>query len=733
MNNRTLFKKTSNFRIKSFLSIGIAVFIFSTIFGYLAPIQILELKTRDMLFDIRGEKSVEHSDIIIVEISQTADEEIPYQYPWPRYIYANLIENLNRAGVKAIGIDVIFDQPDRVNVQNDSLFAKAMAKYENVVLSGHINRQTRIGSGVSSESTSLVMPNPLLRNANPNPTGLVAMINDPDDFIRHYLIKDHAMGDEYYSLAFELVRLLPGNADILEQGQNLELGEYEPPIFKSNSMLLNYYGGERTFNYISLEEVIDDKDFETVTEMEAFEMNLFDDPEYGILQQEILKDKIVLVGATMPELHDIHSVPVRGNNGRMAMAGVEIHANALQAILDGNYLYHVSNFTHISLLLLFSLLIVGLTGILSFWLAISSILFILAGWIGASIYLFLSHKLILFYVSPAIAIVTAYGSMTAYQYFREEKEKKRIKGMFSSYVSPKLVEQMVSSEGTVGLGGEEKEITALFSDIANFSTLSEKLEPARLIELMNDYLEEMTRIIMEESGTLDKYIGDAVMAFYGAPVTLKDNAYRACITAIKMQKALDGIRNSWKELDENLPAEIVDLQIRIGVNTGKMVVGNMGSRQRFNYTILGDQVNIAARCESACKKYGVQTIITKATLDEADPERKKFLTRFLDNIRVKGRKEPVEIYELMGLLGEASPKGIRAVEQFHDATNLFYEQEWELAKEKFQKLVYDEQFISVTKSDSINPCRLYIQRCDELKDDSPGKDWDGVFDQASKI
>lgn len=708
------------------------VFLFSVVIGYMGPVQMMELKVRDWMFELRGERELDHSDIVIVEMSQSADEEIPYKYPWPTYVYAKLIENLNRAGVKAIGIDVIFDQNDIYDLRNDSLFAETLERYGNVILAGTIAREVRTTNvGVGLEQTRMVLPNQILRERNPNPVGLVNTVSDRDEFIRNYLLYLSGMDETHYSLSLEILRYLDPDADdnIYREENHLIFGSYQIPTFQANTMLINYYGGARSFNYLSFEEIIDDQDFETVTEREAFEMNLFDDPEYGILHRNILENKIVLVGATMPELQDLHPVPVRNRFGGSNMPGVEIHAHAMQNIMDNDHIYLISDAGQMLILLLVSIFVVLIARSVGVWSGIFLTIGGLALWLGFSIYLFIGNGIFMYYMSPSLAILTGFSGVSALNYFYEEREKRRITGMFSSYVSPKLVNRMIESDDAFQLGGEEVEITALFSDIVNFSTFAEKMSPSLLIELVNEYLEEMTEIVLEEDGTLDKYIGDAVMAFYGAPAEVQDHAYRACTTAVRMHQTLKILRSRWEKRDANLPEDLLNLKVRIGINTGKMVVGNIGSQKRFSYTILGDQVNVAARCESACKNYGVGIIVTESTVNRMKQEitDNKLLFRPLDNIRVKGRDEPVLIYECVGFREEVDEKTKKCIENFEVGLHHFQNQEWDDALKSFTLAAGFERQLNGNANSKINPSTLYIQRCKELKVQPPGRNWDGVY------
>ncbi len=711
------------------------VFLFSVIIGYMGPVQMMELKVRDWMFELRGERNLDHSDIVIVEMSQTADEEIPYKYPWPTYVYAKLVENLNKAGVKAIGIDVIFDQYDIYDLKNDSLFAETLNRYGNVILAGSMAREVRTtDTGVGLQQTRMVMPNPILREANPNSVGLVNTVSDRDEFIRSYLLYMEGIEDTHYSLGLQMLRFFDQDNTVEKRDTYLKFGSYDIPVFRANTMLINYFGGARSFKYVGFEEVIDDHEFDTVTEMEAFEMNLFDDPEYGILHQGILEDKIVLVGATMPELQDLHPVPVRNEFGSSNMPGVEIHAHAIQNIIDGDHLTLLSDGMQWMMLFFISLLIVLVAKSVGMWAGMTMIVGFLFAWIAFSIIIFIESGILMLYLSPSIAILSGFGGVSALNYFHEEREKRRITGMFSSYVSPKLVNRMIESDEAFRLGGEELNLTALFSDIANFSTLAEKIPPELLIELINEYLEEMTDIVLEEDGTLDKYIGDAVMAFYGAPAEVPDHGSRACTTAVKMQKKLEKLRIRWRNRNDELPGELLEMKIRIGINTGRMVVGNIGSEKRFSYTILGDQVNIAARCESACKKYGVGIIVTESTvrqINESTPE-SSLIFRPLDNIRVKGRFKPILIFECIGFKEELSDESKQCLQHFEEGLKFFRNKDWEEALASFRLSEKYELSSKEPVTDPVNPSQIYIQRCEQLIQQPPGENWDGVFEQTAE-
>lgn len=278
-------------KVSSLLTLVLAALIMVLAF-FLPPVQIADLNSRDLLFQIRGELDVSESDIVIVEISSSADDEIPFKYPWPTSIYAKLVENLNRAGAKAIAFDVLFDQPDLYDLRNDTLFAEAVSEAGNVIFSGRVRQepQRRFLGGVVADQRTPSFPRQILQQATPWEIGFVDMKTDLDGFIRSYPFQFNYLNDIYYSFALQTLPLIYGGDTVME---NREHDYYAAghliPKTEFNRMLINFYGGYRSFNYVSLESVIDDADFETTTEMEAFEINEFDDPDYGILHQDILR------------------------------------------------------------------------------------------------------------------------------------------------------------------------------------------------------------------------------------------------------------------------------------------------------------------------------------------------------------------------------------------------------------------------------------------------------------
>lgn len=701
------------------------------IISYSSPVRQLKLNVKDKLFELRGPIPVEDTAIVIVEISQQADQEIPYKYPWPTNLHAKLIENLDKAGAKAIGFDVIYDKRDNYNLSNDTLFADAIRKHGNVILAGNIQvvRQNR-GSGSQSVSTTLVRPNNVLSAANKNPLGLVRVFKDEDSAVRRYILSVENNDEEYLSLGLELLKLYAGVENIRDEESVFRMGSYEIPKYGRNTMAINYFGKPRTFPFYSYETVIDDSTIILESEDEDFQINSFSDPDFGLINSDVFRDKIVLIGATMPELQDFHSTPFAGNE---SMPGVEMHANALQTILSGKYIYHASPKINLFLLILAVVIIVLLTRFISgYWgLILYLALCILAG--GLAIFEFLHFSYIIDIISILTALTVGFITTQSYEYVVEQREKRRIRELFSSYVSPAVVEEMVESGKDPELGGDEVYITAFFSDIQSFSSFSEQLPAKKLVKLINEYLSAMTDILTEQGGTLDKYIGDAIVGIFGAPVEIEDHAYRACLVSQLMQQKLAELREKWRNENEQWPEIVCHMQNRIGINTGHMVTGNMGSKRRFNYTMMGDNVNLAARCESGAKKFGVYTMVTGETKQEAEKLGDRCVFRYLDRIVVKGRKQPVDVYEIMGLKDQLEITVFECKEIFEAGVAAYHNQKWDRALEYFEESETLETYHPGDSSMiSTNPSLVYQERCKRMKDKPPPTDWNGVYVMKSK-
>lgn len=442
-------------------------------------------------------------------------------------------------------------------------------------------------------------------------------------------------------------------------------------------------------------------------------------------------DAIVLVGPVDPTLQDLAPTPFESN----PVPKVGVHGNALKMFFSGLYIKRLDFAWHVVITLALTLLVTALALYNGRGSAVAKALSVLTllGYTGFVFWVFARYHLVVPLVSPVGAAFTTAFIGTVIRLLGEERQRSRIKGMFGTYVSPDLVDRMVESGQEPQLGGVDSEITCFFSDVQSFSMFSEKLPPARLVDLMNEYLSAMTEIIQEENGTLDKYIGDAIVAMFGAPVALPDHAYRACVAACRMQEHQAVLREKWKAEGDAWPAIVSAMRTRIGLNSGFATVGNMGSNTRFNYTMMGDAVNLAARCESGAKSLGVYTMVTDDTRRAAEVSGQSCFFRELDMIVVKGRQQPVKIHELMGFR-EKLPESMLACADYYDRALAAYRaRDWANAIELFQKAVALEPFqAGRDEGVSTNPSSIMLARALALRENPPGEDWDGVFIMTSK-
>jgi adenylate cyclase len=695
------------------------------------PFRTLELKWIDLMFELRGPLDVGESKIVLVAISEQANFELPVKYPYPTEYYARIVTNLNRAGAAVIGIDIVFDKQDIYNLRNDTLFAETLARYGNVVLAGDVRREVQRAVGVHlmslAEGQQLVQPIEILRQSNPNNWGFVAVDRDIDGFLRRYPLKTDHFESSFYSLGIQILKTYFGLGadDVGFTPQGFRLGERYLPRWDDRNIYINYVGQPGSFPEFNFSDIIDTEDFFTLNEDEDFEVNAFDDPDFGLLHQDVFRDKIVLVGSTLPELHDFYPTPFAtfGN-----MPGFESHANAIHTILSENFITKLPLGWTIILIFSCSLVAALLSMYAGVRMGVVVWALLLTGYIYTVYLLFSDNRIIIEMIGPSSALVLGYIGTVVYNYLGEQREKKRIRDMFGSYVAPEVVKNIIESGEEPRLGGQLTEITAFFSDIQSFSAFSEKLSPEELVELMNEYLTAMTDILIEERGTLDKYIGDAIVAIFGAPVNLPDHAFRACVTARRMIVRQAELREKWKSEGERWPEIVHHMQTRIGLNSGEVITGNMGSLKRFNYTMMGDNVNLAARCESGSKSYGVYVMVTDATRVMAEAASNALVFRELDRIIVKGRSIPVKMHEIVGFRNELDSSDFECLEHYRQGLEAYLKQQWDSAEKSFRAASVLERYRPDPQRGILtNPSLVMLDRIDSMRHFPPGNDWDGVY------
>ena len=599
-------------------------------------------------------------DIVIVAIDDQSLQELG-RWPWPRDRFARVLENLNQSSV--IGIDISFFEP----AEGDTEFATSLKK-SNVVLAMEYTSFSYQNGELYAES--LIKPTTTLGFSGEDfEIGFVNLYTDSDGVTRSFSpylsgIEDH----DHFSVV--IVRQFLG---------------INPPL-DSSRMLINFFAAPGGYTYISFSDVYHNKT----------------DPSY-------FEDKIVLIGATASDLHDDVIVPI----SNQVMPGVEVNANLVQSILTRDFLHYQDDISAIIVIFLFALL----TGIFLYRFRISLATAFIA--VLAIVYILFSISAfdsgtIMNVLYPMFSIAMVYIALVVTYYLTEERSRKWITSVFSKYVSPVVIDNLIKNPDRIKLGGEKRNITVFFSDIRGFTSISERLDPEDLVHLLNEYLTEMTSIIMKDQGLVDKYMGDAIMAFWGAPLDQADHALMACQSSLEMMKRLRELQDKWKAKD------IPSFDIGIGLNSGDAIVGNMGSFKRFDYTAMGDNVNLASRLEGLNKLYGTNIIISQKTHKIV---KDKFETRRLDAVRVKGKKKSILIYELLTQKDDLDEKQRAFVKHYETGLELYFKKEWKPAIKSFQaglKLMNDKA------------SQMFIARCQEFLKNPPPSQWDGIWEMKTK-
>jgi adenylate cyclase len=521
------------------------------------------------------------------------------------------------------------------------------------------------------------------------------MFPDPDGSVRSVPLIISCRDTYYAPLAVQALRAytrkMPAPDIAVDTGVlKIDFGkQLSAPTNKTGGFMVNYRGPGRTFPHISITDILHHR-----------------------VPPETFKDKIVLVGATAIGIYDVRVTPFDN-----LFPGPEIHANAIDNILHQDFLLRPDWAVMFDLA---AIVLIGLTlGLLLPRVralpGTAVVVGLFVSYLLLCQYLFSHLGYCLNIVYPSATLILVYVSLTAYKYLTEERKKKFIKDAFSTYLAPSVVEQLIKSPDKLVLGGEGRIITAFFSDVQEFTAISEALTPEEVVELLNEFLTEMTDIILGYEGTIDKFEGDAIIAFFGAPNILEDHAARACRACIDMQKRLAELRAKW-EVEKRPP-----LKMRIGLNTGSAVVGNMGSRNKMDYTMMGDTVNTAARLEGVNKVYGTYTMISDATYI---PAKNGIFVRQLDSVNVVGKEGPVGVYELLGYPDEIDDVLRSVVESYTQGLNAYRNQDWDEAMRSFSAA------LSANPHDG--PSQTMLSRCKAFKVTPPGKDWDGAFVMTTK-
>ena len=688
--------------------------------------------------------------VVIVDIDEASLARVG-RFPWQRDKLARLVDNLfDHYQIKTLGFDIVFAEKDessgleafnnlarnelkdnqaflqtyerlRPQLMFDEVFARSL-RDRNIVLGYYfktnpeeqendttgllppaivrlddeksqrlpINKATGYGANLAIlqqaaraggyfdnpfvDSDGVFRRVPLIQSYNQHlyaSLALATTIASLDNPQLELIVESHGKkaGQDYYAL------------------EAVNLSQYRIPVDNNGAVYVPYRGLEGSFPYV---------------------------PAYKVLERSadpsVLKDRVVLLGTSAPGLLDLRSTPVQN-----VYPGVEVHANIVSGILNQTIKHKpawITGYEFVILILVAIAVTLMLTYLPPALAALSSLAVMLA--VIAGTMLAWNNHLILPLASPLLLIVLLFILHMTYGFFIESRGKRQLAHMFGQYIPPELVDEMSQSGTEFSLEGESREMTVLFSDVRGFTTISEGLDPRQLTQLMNALLTPMTRVIHKNRGTIDKYMGDAIMAFWGAPMNDPQHAHHALYAAFDMMRELKVMQQEFR--DKGWP----EVNIGIGLNTGVMNVGNMGSEFRVAYTVLGDAVNLGSRLEGLTKAYGVNIIVSETTR-AAVPE---FVFRELDLVRVKGKNEPVAIFEPIGHKNDVAKEVISEIARYKQALLAFRNQSWDKAEMEFFSL-----------SRSYPDCMLYqeyLKRTATYRDNPPGDDWDGVFTHTSK-
>ncbi len=687
--------------------------------------------------------------ITIIDIDEKSLADVG-RWPWNRDVMARLTNQLFKEyGVFLVAFDIVFAEQDKSSglyilnqlasdeLSEDKAFVERVNElqgvldYDQLFLESLSNRRVVLGyyfnnsSGVQGSLVSGKIPKPIFtaddfdgvtiraRHATGYGANLARFQTettsaghfnpwiDDDGVVRRIPMLHEYHGDYYESLSLAVVRTLLDVDEVIpvfggarEAGSEyfeieaLQIGDLKIPVDEHVQSLVPYRGRQGSFNYVAASDVLQ-----------------------GRVKKSDLEGRIILVGTSAPGLFDLRSTPVQNK-----YPGVEVHANMIAGIIDESIKLRPiftrgAEFIQIFIVGIFLSFIIPCISPL-----IASLVFgiVLALVVGFNFYIWEMANLVL-PIAPLLFMLLMMSLINmTFGFFIERRGKREISGLFGQYIPPELVDELSEDPTSYSMDAENRNMTVLFSDVRGFTTISENLEPAELSKLMNAILTPLTSVIHQNRGTIDKYMGDAIMAFWGAPLEDEAHAQHAMKAGYDMIERLQALKHEFKE--HGWP----EINIGVGINSGEMSVGNMGSEFRMAYTVLGDNVNLGSRLEGLTKNYGVDIIVSETT-KEAAPD---YLYMKLDRVRVKGKNEPVTIYQPVALLGEVAAEEEIEIDEYEKALEFYYKQEWGKAKSKFnllkesytQKKIYE----------------IYLERIESYINQPPPEKWDGVYTHITK-
>jgi adenylate cyclase len=703
-------------------------------------LQEIRLRTFDT-YQVIHPREATQRPVVIVDVDEESLRKLG-QWPWPRTRIAELVTRLHQLGAAAVGFDVIFSEPDRLSPQiaadtyrdldeetrkklralpsNDQVLADAIRRGR--VVLGETGLPIEVPSDGQSPPTTGVAtlgadPRPylfsfpgLLRNV---PTldnaaagrGMFSIRAERDGMIRRVPMVMLAQDTIRPSLSFEMLRVVTGASTILIRTdaagvQSVAIPGFVLPTDRNGQLWIHFAPHERS-RYVSAADVLE-----------------------GRGTPDRFSRRLVLLGTSAAGLLDLKTTPVEAS-----MPGVEVHAQVLESILS-NAMLAAPNYAigaELTAAFVIGLAIIVLAPLLNAALLLLFGAAIIGLMVGASWYLFTQHKLLIDFTYPLLASLVIYLTLVFANYLREQKRRQQIRSAFNQYMSPAYVEQVANSPEKLVLGGEQRNMTIMFSDVRGFTTISEmyKDDPQGLIGLMNSFLTPLTNAITDRKGTIDKYMGDAIMAFWNAPLDDATHELNACEAALDMLDCVERLNREREQRARNGGAPHLPIQIGVGINTGACVVGNMGSDLRFDYSVLGDSVNLASRLEGQCKSYGLPIIIGSRTAQIA---KDRFAILELDFIAVKGKREPEVAYAIMGREDLARSGTFQFWRDLNiKMLNAYRGRDWTTA------LAIIEQGRAADEERRFQTLyEVYARRIQAFQITPPPEDWDGAYALESK-
>ncbi len=705
------------------------------------PLEELRLRTFD-LFQVLRPRQQNIFPVTIVDIDEASLKALG-QWPWPRTLVADLVTRITQLGAVAIGFDIVFAEPDRMSPSvaaasfrgidaatkekldslpsNDDVFADAIKRSRVIVGQAGSPSPEPQSEADQAPQTGFAFRGPdprpflvtfagLLRNVLPIEQaaagrGLFSINPETDGIIRRVPVVMAAQGAMVPSLSMEMLRVVVHAGAILVRSDDAGVRSVAVPGLEvptdRNGRFWVHFNKHNPARFVSAKDVLQ-----------------------GHLPLDRLRGKLVLIGTSAIGLLDIKTTPVQA-----AMPGVEVHAQILESVLTKSLLSHPGYAIGAELILavLLGLAIIVAAPMLSVFTVIALGVVLIAGLIALSWYFFVEYGLLIDFTYPLMSSWLIYLVLTFVNYAREQRQRQQIRSAFGFYLSPHMVEQLARSPEKLVLGGEERRMTILFSDVRGFTSISEhyKDDPQGLTHLMNRFLTPLTNAIIDRKGTIDKYIGDAIMAFWNAPVDDNEQEANACDAALEMLARAAALNVEIKREAEASGGIYMPLRIGIGLNTGPCVVGNMGSDFRFNYSVLGDTVNVASRLEARTKDYRLPIVIGSRTAEMA---KQKFATMEIDLIQVKGKKQPEAVFTVLGRAALDQDPRYQELRELNARMLASYrKQQWDEALALIQRCRAIANGFDVS-----GLYDMYHERIDKHRVDPLAPDWDGVYEAETK-